>query len=98
MPPVQIEFRSRLSAPPAEVWQRITSFKGISAEMFPLMRMSVPRGVKRLTDIDIVPGKPMFRLAGSTLGLVGFGNIAREIAVRAAAFGMRVLYSDPFVK
>lgn len=61
MPPVQIEFRSRLTAPPAEVWQWITSFKGISAEMFPLMRMSAPRGVKRLTDIDIVPGKPMFR-------------------------------------
>jgi D-3-phosphoglycerate dehydrogenase / 2-oxoglutarate reductase len=46
----------------------------------------------------VPPGKPMFRLAGSTLGLVGFGNIAREVAVRATAFGMRVLYSDPFVK
>jgi D-3-phosphoglycerate dehydrogenase len=32
------------------------------------------------------------------LGLVGFGNIARQVAVRAAAFGMKVLYSDPFVK
>lgn len=46
----------------------------------------------------VPPGKPMFRLAGATLGLVGFGNIAREVAVRAAAFGMRVLYADPFVK
>ena len=46
----------------------------------------------------VPPGKPMFRLAGSTLGLVGFGNIARQVAVRAAAFGMRVLYADPFVK
>jgi len=46
----------------------------------------------------VPPGKPMFRLAGSTLGLVGYGNIAREVAVRAAAFGMRVLYSDPFIK
>ena len=46
----------------------------------------------------VPPGKPMFRLAGSTLGLVGFGNIAREVAVRASAFGMRVLYADPFVK
>src|SRR3990172_7311537 len=45
----------------------------------------------------VPPGKPLFRLAGSTLGLVGFGNIARQVAVRAAAFGMRVLYSDPFV-
>ncbi len=44
------------------------------------------------------PGKPLFRLAGSTLGLVGFGNIARQVAVRAGAFGMKVLYADPFVK
>lgn len=47
---------------------------------------------------EVPPGKPLFRLAGSMLGLVGFGNIARQVAVRAAAFGMRILYSDPFVK
>jgi len=47
---------------------------------------------------EVPPGKPMFRLAGSALGLVGFGNIARQVAVRAASFGMRVLYADPFVK
>jgi len=47
---------------------------------------------------EVPPGKPIFRLAGSTLGLVGFGHIARQVAVRAAAFDMRVLYADPFVK
>src|SRR5690606_18234087 len=47
---------------------------------------------------EVPPGKPLFRLAGSTLGLVGFGNIARQVAVRAAAFGMRVLYFDPYVR
>src|SRR5437763_1865520 len=46
---------------------------------------------------EVPPGKPMFRLSGKTLGLVGFGNIARQVAVRAAAFGMRVLFADPFV-
>ena len=46
---------------------------------------------------EVPPGKPMFRMVGRTLGLVGFGNIAREVAVRAAAFGMKVLFSDPFV-
>jgi D-3-phosphoglycerate dehydrogenase len=46
----------------------------------------------------VPPGKPLFRIAGSTLGLVGFGNIARQVAVRAAAFGMRVLYADPYVR
>lgn len=47
---------------------------------------------------EVPPGKPLFRISGSTLGLVGFGNIARQVAVRAAAFGMRVVYTDPFVK
>ena len=47
---------------------------------------------------EVPPGKPMFRLAGRTLGLVGFGNIARAVAVRAAALGLRVLYHDPFVR
>jgi D-3-phosphoglycerate dehydrogenase len=47
---------------------------------------------------EVPPGKPMFRLEGRTLGLVGFGNIARQVALRAAAFGMRLLFADPFVK
>jgi D-3-phosphoglycerate dehydrogenase / 2-oxoglutarate reductase len=46
---------------------------------------------------EITSGKPIFRIAGSTIGLVGFGNIARQVAIRAAAFGMRVLYFDPYV-
>ncbi|MEQ1774829.1 MAG: C-terminal binding protein [Burkholderiales bacterium] len=46
----------------------------------------------------VPPGKPIQRLAGSTIGLVGFGNIARQVAIRAAAFGMKVLFADPFVK
>jgi D-3-phosphoglycerate dehydrogenase len=46
---------------------------------------------------DIAPGKPMLRLSGGALGLVGFGNIARQVAVRAHAFGMRILYVDPYV-
>src|SRR5215468_4851759 len=46
---------------------------------------------------EVPPGKPMFRLSGRTLGLVGFGNIGRQVALRATAFGMRVLYFDPLV-
>ena len=36
-------------------------------------------------------------LAGHVLGLVGFGQIGRRVAVRAQAFGMSVLVFDPFV-
>ncbi len=46
----------------------------------------------------VPPGKPLYRLVGRTLGLIGFGNIARQVAVRAAAFGMKVIYADPYVK
>jgi (S)-sulfolactate dehydrogenase len=34
---------------------------------------------------------------GLTLGLLGFGAIARQVTRRASAFGMRVLAADPFV-
>jgi len=47
---------------------------------------------------EVPPGKPISRMAGSTLGLVGFGNIARRVAACATSLGMRVLYCDPFVK
>ena len=47
---------------------------------------------------EVPPGKPMFRLSGRTLGLVGFGNIARQVAARAASFGMRILFADPLVQ
>ena len=36
-----------------------------------------------------------FQLHGKTLGLMGFGRLGRESAVRAMAFGMRVLVYDP---
>ena len=34
-------------------------------------------------------------LEGSTVGLVGFGSVGRAIARRVAAFGARVIFSDP---
>ena len=37
-------------------------------------------------------------LGGKTLGLIGIGNIGREVAKRAAALGMTVVAFDPYVK
>ncbi len=46
-------------------------------------------------------GRPLLskspRLMGQTLGLLGFGNVARCTARRAEAFGMRVIAHDPYV-
>ena len=38
----------------------------------------------------------VFELAGKTIGLVGLGRIGREVAKRARAFDMRVIYHDVF--
>ncbi|MBI6875722.1 D-2-hydroxyacid dehydrogenase [Clostridium aciditolerans] len=37
-------------------------------------------------------------LFGKTLGLIGFGRIAREVATRAEALGIRVIYTDKLGK
>jgi D-3-phosphoglycerate dehydrogenase len=46
---------------------------------------------------DVVAHKGIRRLRGQTLGLLGFGKIARALAVKAQALGMQVLAFDPFV-
>lgn len=40
---------------------------------------------------------PIHRLGTRTLGLVGFGTIARLVAEKAQAFGMDVIASDPYI-
>lgn len=51
---------------------------------------SVRRGVW-----DIQACLPLNRLTGRTLGLIGFGRIARAVADRASAFGLRLLATAP---
>jgi D-3-phosphoglycerate dehydrogenase len=41
--------------------------------------------------------RPIHRLRGRTLGLVGFGRIARTLAEKAAPLGFRLVATDPFV-
>lgn len=37
-------------------------------------------------------------MEGKTLGIVGFGNVGREVAKRATGFGMNIIAFDPYVK
>lgn len=41
--------------------------------------------------------RPIFRLRGRALGLVGFGKIARRLAEKAAALGLRIKAYDPCI-
>jgi D-3-phosphoglycerate dehydrogenase / 2-oxoglutarate reductase len=43
------------------------------------------------------PGERIHRVTGETLGLVGFGNIGKAVAIRAAGFGLRIIASDPYL-
>jgi D-3-phosphoglycerate dehydrogenase len=47
---------------------------------------------------DPNPLEPLYRTAGRTLGLVGFGNIAQAVARKMSGWGMRLLATDPFVE
>ena len=46
---------------------------------------------------DFNEGRPIRRLRGRTLGLVGFGKIPRALVPKAKAFGLDVVTYDPFV-
>jgi D-3-phosphoglycerate dehydrogenase len=48
-------------------------------------------------DWEIKSGKPIFRVRGQTLGIIGFGRIGQTLALKAKAFGMKVLAHDPYI-
>lgn len=66
---ITLRFESALRAPAEQVWAWITSASGIRAEMRPLLFMTVPRGIRSLEDVPIVPGIRLFR---SYVFLFGF--------------------------
>ena len=50
---------------------------------------------KRELRNKILP--PVYRIAGSTMGVVGFGRIGKVTALRGKALGMQVVAFDPYV-
>lgn len=58
----------------------------------------VPFSNKLVTDgrWEMPAVVPIGRLRGSTLGLVGLGNIPRAVVPKAQAFGMKVIAADPY--
>lgn len=45
---------------------------------------------------DFKATRPIYRLRGRTLGLVGFGNIPRALAEKAKPLGLQVIAYDPY--
>jgi D-3-phosphoglycerate dehydrogenase / 2-oxoglutarate reductase len=64
--------------------------------------IDLARGVIPATHLyhhNRVPPARMGReLKGSTIGVIGYGQIGREVVRLAKAFGMNVLVNDPYVK
>ena len=72
------------------------------AEYVVAMALVLLRGAYGATDAVIAGDWPRQRLmgresAGKVMGLIGYGSIARAVAVRAAALGMTVVAHDPHV-
>jgi ligand-binding SRPBCC domain-containing protein len=70
---IQINLQTCVSAPISEVWNWITSVKGISKEMWPYFKMTTPRGITGLQDITFEPGKRLFRSRIYLFGFIPFG-------------------------
>jgi D-3-phosphoglycerate dehydrogenase len=51
----------------------------------------------RRGEFHIKPIRPVHRITGRTLGLLGFGNIARATGRKGRGLGLRVIAYDPYV-
>jgi ligand-binding SRPBCC domain-containing protein len=71
-------FVSHLRAPPERVWDHASSFAGVNRELGPLVRMTHPAGVPRLTPAAFPPGRTAFRSWLLLFGLlpIDFDDIA----------------------
>ena len=84
------------------VTQASAGFVAAVAEQVLGFMVDLSRGISRYSSLyrqDSVPKAAMGReLKGSTLGVIGYGAIGREVARVGKALGMRVLVNDPFVR
>lgn len=90
-----LSFESRLKASPAQAWSWATSVAGILAELRPVARMTVPRGLVSILDRDVQLGQP---LARSWFLLFGFLPIDRsDLTLIEFESGHRFLEESPML-
>jgi len=64
----------------------------------PTYNKHVREGIWDINSIMTRSGFPqMRRLSTQTLGILGFGKIAREVARKSRAFGFRMITADPYI-
>jgi D-3-phosphoglycerate dehydrogenase len=84
------------------VTQASAGFVTSVAEMVLGFLVDLSRGITRATTeyrAGRVPGAVMGKeLRGSTIGVIGYGAIGREVVRITRALGMRVLINDPYAK
>jgi D-3-phosphoglycerate dehydrogenase / 2-oxoglutarate reductase len=84
------------------VTQASAGFVTSVSEMVLGFLVDLSRGITRFASLyhrNRVPNAAMGReLKGSTLGVIGYGAIGREVVRLGKALGMRVLVSDPYQK
>jgi len=84
------------------VTQASAGFAAAVTELVLGFMVDLARGVSTSTQAyrkGVVPVPGIGRqLAGSTLGVIGYGAIGRRLAMTGVALGMRVLVSDPYAR
>lgn len=68
MTKVRLTFTTEVPASPEEVWSWSTSIKGIQAEMWPVLKITFPKGLNHI-DKDTALGKPLCRCHFLLLGI-----------------------------
>ncbi len=66
----EVTVASWLEAPPEIVWARVSTVAGVNFELRPIARMTAPRGVDSLADVDVALGARLFRSWILLFGLV----------------------------
>nr|WP_174505329.1 hypothetical protein [Acinetobacter sp. Marseille-Q1620] len=66
---ISLRYQSELSASRQQIWQWITSVEGISKEISPYFRMTAPKNIRSINDLQPEAGKKLFR---SYIFLFGF--------------------------
>ncbi len=74
-----------------------TAEHAIALVMVATKRLAINQKRLRLADGDYFAANDGMELDGRTLGLVGYGRIARRVGVVGTALGMQVIAHDPYV-